>query len=188
MLKKFLFWQPKINFYHFLFQHRLGRFLLVLSNYLTWAYFFYLSMFLVQKDANIFWQLLLITISTELIEKYCKVKNFWRRPAFQSEHKLPRGLIKTWYTNGSFPSGHAIKATYFLLFILGNNIPSLSQFLIIVTPLLLFRVLVGFHYPIDMLGGVLIGGLSWAFVGHLIFPTSLVELARNLFHFFFFFM
>jgi membrane-associated phospholipid phosphatase len=52
--------------------------------------------------------------------------------------------------------------------------------------LLLFRVLAGFHYPIDVIGGILIGTLLWLITHQLIFPLFLVETVRTIFNFVFF--
>jgi membrane-associated phospholipid phosphatase len=80
---------------------------------------------------------------------------------FKKGLKTPPGLVKSWYNTGSFPSGHTIKSTFFFLFVLQYQVINPSFYLIIVLPLLLFRVLIGFHYPIDMFGGFVIGVILW---------------------------
>jgi len=77
---------------------------------------------------------------------------------------VPAGLVESWYETGSFPSGHTIKATYFFLFTLQYAVISPTIFLAVVIPLLTFRILVGFHYPVDMFGGAFIGFLLWFLV------------------------
>lgn len=96
-------------------------------------------------------------VIAELIEKFGKRNVIWKRPFFKRHSHTPPGLVESWYKTGSFPSGHTIKATFFFFLVLQFLILNPIIYLIVVVPLILFRVLVGFHYPIDILGGVVIG-------------------------------
>lgn len=179
--KSFLFWQPRRDWFKYISSTPNGNKILVFLNYIIWVYFAYISYLLVAKDANIFWQLFVATLLAELIEKYLKLKSFWKRPVHQNNHQLPNGLLKSWYQKGSFPSGHTIKAVYFLLFILQYQVHSPILFLIISLPLIFFRLFVGFHYPVDLIGGVFIGLIIWLLTFHLIFPAMLVALTAMVF-------
>lgn len=157
----FLFWQPKKDYLRLLSSSTFGKKLLIFLNYSIWLFFFYLSYLLIKTNFLIFWQLLLATIFAEFIERMIKKKIFWRRPMFLHHDLTPTGLVDKWYRSGAFPSGHTIKATFFLLLIIQYPVFSIPLFLAICLSLLFFRVLVGFHYPIDILGGILIGLLIW---------------------------
>ena len=162
MIKKsFLFWQPQTDYLRLLSASKIGRYLLIFLNYAIWLFFFYLSYLLIKNDFAIFWRLFFATLLAELIERFIKKKIFWRRPMFLRHDQTPPGLVDKWYRSGAFPSGHTIKAAFFFLFLLQFPVFPLNLFLIISLSLLFFRVLVGFHYPIDLLGGVLIGFLIW---------------------------
>lgn len=185
-LKKILFWQPKKDWLRWLEQSSLGKKALIFFNYIIWFFFFYISYLLIKKNANIFWQILIATIVGEGLERFLKNKIYWRRPLFNREDKTPSGLVDSWYKTGSFPSGHTIKAVYFLLFILQYQVFSIPLFLSIVSPLLIFRVIVGFHYPIDIIGGVIAGWLMWFLSKGIVFPIFLTEIIRTIFNFVFF--
>lgn len=180
-----LFWQPKTDFLRVLSSLKSGRVLLVFLNYAIWLFFFYLSVLLIKSNFNLFWQLFFATFLAEVIERVIKKKNFWRRPMFIRHDQTPVGLVDKWYQSGAFPSGHTIKATFFLLFLIQNPVLSLSLFLLISLSLLLFRVLVGFHYPIDILGGILIGFIIWLPIHLIILPASLNYFPQMIFNFLF---
>jgi len=156
-----LFWQPSRDYLRLLSSFSFGHIILIFLNYLIWIFFFYLSYLLVKFDIKIFWQLLLATILAESIERLIKKKIFWRRPMFVRHDLTPPGLVDKWYRSGAFPSGHTIKSVFFLLFLIQYPVLSLPIFACVVIPLLFFRVLIGFHYPIDILGGAIIGYLIW---------------------------
>lgn len=181
-LKNFLFWQPKNDLFKIISKIKYGNYILVFLNYIIWVYFFYVSFKLVSRETNIFWQLLVSTILSELIEKYLKIQCFWRRPVHDRNNTIPNGLIKSWYHKGSFPSGHTIKAAFFLLFILQYQVISPIQFLMITVPLLFFRLIVGFHYPVDIIGGSLIGFLIWMFTKNIMAFESMNEIIRVVFN------
>lgn len=184
--KAFLFWQPCQDWFKKISQIKHGNHCLVFLNYIIWVYFFYVSFKLINYRTNIFWQLLLATILSELIEKYLKVQPFWKRPVHDRHNIIPNGLLKSWYHKGSFPSGHAIKTIFFLLFILQYQVVSPIQFLIITLPLLFFRLLVGFHYPIDMIGGAIFGYIIWILTHQIIAPAAWTEIIRVIFQTVFF--
>ncbi|MCX6726507.1 MAG: phosphatase PAP2 family protein, partial [Candidatus Shapirobacteria bacterium] len=148
--KSILFWQSKFDFLKYLESFAIGKINLIIFNYAIWFFLFYLSFSLIKFNINIFWQILFATISAEIIERIIKSKVYWRRPMFARHDTTPVGLVDKWYKTGSFPSGHTIKAVFFFLFCLQYHIFLPIAFLAIVTPLLFFRILIGFHYPIDM--------------------------------------
>lgn len=180
--KNILFWQPKNDWFKKISNIKYGNYVLVFLNYIIWVYFFYVSFKLIAFQTNIFWQLFLATILSEVIEKYLKVQSFWKRPVHDRNNVIPNGLLKSWYHKGSFPSGHTIKTVFFLLFILQYQILSPVKFLIITIPLLFFRLFIGFHYPIDIFGGALIGYLIWLFTKQIVAPDSLNEIIRVIFN------
>lgn len=159
--KSILFWQPQKDYLRLLSSSSLGRPVLVFLNYAIWLFFFYISYLLVRVNFSIFWQLFFATLFAEIIERMIKKKIFWRRPMFLRHDATPPGLVDKWYRSGAFPSGHTIKAAIFLLFLIQYPVFSMPLFLIICFSLLFFRVLVGFHYPIDILGGLFIGYIIW---------------------------
>jgi len=184
--KSLLFWQPKTDYLELLKSTKLSRYFTVFLNYLIWGFLFLISFLLIKNKTNLFWQILVATIIAEIIEKIGKKKCLWKRPMTIRHDTVPPGLVQKWYQTGSFPSGHTIKAAYFFLFLLEHCVFNPIIFLCVTLPLLFFRVLVGFHYPIDMLGGAVIGIIIWLFVHNLIFPEFLINLTRLIFNIVFF--
>ena len=184
-MKSVFFWQPKHDFLKTMLKSRFGKKCLIIGNYLIWTFLFYISYRLIRFQTNIFWQILVATIIAEITERFIKSKVFWKRPLFERKDPLPPGLVKSWYMTGSFPSGHTTKACFFFLFILQYHIISPAIYLSVTIPLILFRVIVGFHYPIDLLGGLIIGIIAWYLVHQLTFPPVLVESIRPIFNFVF---
>lgn len=186
LIKKIFFWQPKTDLYQRISQAKYGNKFLIILNYIIWVFLFYVSYLLIRQDKNIFWQLFLATIISELIEKFLKTKSFWQRPLHTNHNVLPNGLLKSWYKKGSFPSGHAIKAIFFLIFILHTSILiSPILFLIIVTPLVLARIYLGLHYPIDVFGGIIIGLIIGYLVMQIQFPDFMINFITPIFNFIF---
>lgn len=182
----FLFWQPKTDYLRWFQENILGKKILIVLNYIIWLFFFYLSYLLIKHNTNVFWQILFATVIAEIIERFVKSKISWRRPMFNRKDKTPVGLVDSWYKAGSFPSGHTIKAVYFLFFIIQYGVFSPLTFVLLVVPLLFFRVIVGFHYPIDMVGGVFIGFLVWLSSCWITLPLFLTNIVKIIFNFIFF--
>ena len=180
-----LFWQPKRDYLK-IFDHSVfGEISLIICNYSIWVFFFIVSYLLIRYDINFFGRLFLATLTAELIERYLKKKKIWIRPMFNHRSTAPIGLVNAWYYSGSFPSGHTIKMIYFLLFIISTQVISVPLFLIVTIPLLTFRVLAGFHYPIDIIGGIIIGLILWFLSKDLIFPDFLNNFIQPIFNFVF---
>lgn len=176
-----LFWQPRQDYLRLLTSTIPGRIILVICNYAIWFFLFYISFSLIKFNVNIFWQILFATISAEIVEKVLKSKIYWKRPMFTRHDRTPPGLVDKWYQTGSFPSGHTIKAVFFLLFCLQYQVFNPVTFLAVVIPLLFFRVLIGFHYPIDMLGGLFIGLIIWFANSWYTFPSLINQLVKLIF-------
>lgn len=183
--RNLLFWQPRWDFLKIFSSSPIGKISLVVLNYLIWIFLFYISYLLIKNNPNVFGQILLATIFSEIIEKVLKQKVYWRRPMFVRHDETPTGLVDKWYQTGSFPSGHTIKATFFFLLLLQYPVFPLPIFVSITGLLLSFRVLVGFHYPIDILGGFGLGSLVWFSVQFLNFSESFNHLVRVIFNFVF---
>jgi undecaprenyl-diphosphatase len=184
---KLLFWQPTVDWFKVISQKKHGNFFLVFFNYFLWLFLFCVSYKLIKQDINLFWQLLFATIISEIIEKFLKKQVLWRRPIHLRDNCVPNGMIQSCYKHGSFPSGHSIKIAFFFVFLLQN--PSTFPLLpySIVTLFLAFsRVVLGLHYPIDLLGGFIIGGILGMSIGQVNFPIFLIEFIRPIFNFIFF--
>lgn len=184
--KNILFWQPKNDLLRWFQQTNFRKKSLVVLNYIIWFFFFFISYLLIKSKTNVFWQILFATIIAEFVERFVKKKVFWCRPMFEHKDKTPVGLVDSWYKTGSFPSGHTIKAVYFFLFILQYQIFSPYIYIIFVLPLLTFRVIVGFHYPIDMIGGILLGIIIWFLSQNIALSDNLNNIIEQLFNLVFF--
>lgn len=180
-----LFWQPKNDWLRWFQQTDYRKKFLIIFNYVIWLFFFFISFLLIKSGTNIFWQILFATIIAEIIERFVKKKVSWCRPMFENKDETPVGLVDSWYKTGSFPSGHTIKAVYFFLFILQYQIFSPFLYVIFVLPLLTFRVIVGFHYPIDMIGGILLGTVIWLLSRGIVMPENLTYIVGQIFNFIF---
>lgn len=185
-IKKFLFWQAKYDYLK-IFDHSIfGEIYLIILNYSIWLFFFFVSYLLIRQDINFFGRLFVATLIAETIERYLKKQKWWIRPMFNRRKTAPAGLVNNWYYSGSFPSGHTMKSIYFLMFIIFSQVISLPIFLSIVIPLLIFRVLVGFHYPIDIIGGFVFGLLLWFISKDLVFPEGFNSFIQTIFNYVFF--
>lgn len=185
-IKSILFWQPKKDYLCQLETTFFGKKTLIFLNYIIWIFFFFISYLLIKTNTNTFWQIFFATIIAEVIERFIKSKVYWCRPLFKRKDKTPIGLVDRWYKTGSFPSGHTIKAIYFLFFIIQYQVFSPTIFLVVILPLLTFRVIIGFHYPIDMIGGAIVGCLIWLSSKWIILPLFLTQIIRSVFNFVFF--
>ncbi len=182
-----LFWQPRTDWFKKISEHKNGSLFLICINYIIWVFLFYVSYLLIKNETNVFWQLFTATIIGEFLEKFLKIKSFWKRPMHLKNNIIPNGLLKSWYQKGSFPSGHAMKAAFFFMFVFQNpTIISPAGFTSIVLPLVLIRIFLGLHYPIDVLGGFILGFLIWLPVHFLVFPNFLINLVATVFNFVFF--
>ena len=180
-----LFWQPQFDLLRFSSRSRTGKIFVIVFNYAIWVFLFFVSYRLIKSDVNIFWQLLFATVIGEVVEKYGKSHALWRRPLYQRNDTTPTGLVDRWYKTGSFPSGHTIKVVFFLLFLIQYPVFPVSSFLFLVSPLILFRILAGFHYPLDVLGGAVIGAIIWSLTRNIFFPEYLTNIIHAIFNFFF---
>jgi undecaprenyl-diphosphatase len=186
LLNNLLFWQPSKDFLK-IFEHSVfGKICLIVLNYSIWIFFFIVSYFLIRHDINFFGRLFVITIIAEIIEKYFKKQKIWLRPMFKRRSTTPFGLVNKWYYSGSFPSGHTMKMVYFLLFVVSTQVFPVSLFLVFTLPLLTFRVIAGFHYPIDMVGGMFFGTILWFFSKGMIFPDYFNNFIQPIFNLIFF--
>lgn len=183
--RNLLFWQPKRDYLRLLNGTMVGKVTVIILNYIIWFYLFYLAYLLIRSNTNFFWQILVATVIGEVVEKYGKSHALWRRPLYSRNDATPAGLVDRWYKTGSFPSGHTIKATFFYLFIITSGIYSPLRYLITVVPLLTFRIVIGFHYPIDMLAGVVIGAVIWSVSSNIVAPDFLTQFVRVIFNFVF---
>ncbi|HEX8923275.1 MAG TPA: phosphatase PAP2 family protein [Patescibacteria group bacterium] len=179
------FWQPKKLYLNQILALEYGNMVMVLLNYFIWFFLLFISYLLVSRSANAFWQILLCTVVGEIIEKYGKKYGLWKRPIYALHQDAPPGLVSRWYATGSFPSGHTIKAAYFFLFVTQYGVMNPLVYLLVTLPLIIFRVLVGFHYPLDILGGLVIGWLLWLLTHGLVFPEFLNTIIIYLYHFVF---
>lgn len=183
---RILFWQPKIDWFKTISQKKFGAAFLVCLNYILWVFLFYVSYLLIKQNTNIFWQLFLATLISEIVEKFFKLKSFWPRPLHLRQNNIPNGMFKSWYQKGSFPSGHAIKIIFFLMFVIQTQIPlSPEIYLLITIPLALSRIILGLHYPIDLFGGAIFGFLIWIPISLIQFPVILLDFIRPIFNFIF---
>ncbi len=85
------------------------------------------------------------------------IKHFspWDRPFYQNGVQPPAWFGG--YSQGSFPSGHAIRSAIVLYFLWQEN-RKLFWFLLPGIILVnLGRILFSLHYPIDIIGGLILG-------------------------------
>jgi membrane-associated phospholipid phosphatase len=177
-----MFYQPQADLLSRLEQLPLGKPIILFLNYSIWIFLFFVSIILIRHDPTYFWVLFFCTLASELVERLFKQLHFWPRPLFKKRKSLPIGLVSSWYHTGSFPSGHTYKVTYFFLLVFFSGVMSPAIFLAISIPLILFRVAVGFHYPIDVLGGAILGTITWLLFHSLTLPTQILDITNLLFN------
>jgi len=181
-----LFWQPKTPYLQKILALEYGNMLMVLLNYQIWFFLLFMVFLLITKTPNSFLPIVICTIIGEYVEKFGKKHGPWKRPILAHHQEPPPGLVTRWYKSGSFPSGHTIKATFFFLFIIQYHVIHPLVYLVATVPLLIFRVFVGFHYPIDMIGGVFFGFLLWYFSHGIISPEVLNTFITSAYNFIFY--
>ena len=159
MFKKLLFWQPAKNFS----KNTLGRFLFFFFEWIVLASAIFLSgWFLLTNNYSqliLFWKMLIIS---EVIHSGGKLLSPWKRPFYKNGVKIPRRRIA--YSKGSFPSGHGLRVVILVYFLARE---SQVLFWIFAPSLILSvfsRVAFFLHYPIDIMGGALLGYLLVRFI------------------------
>lgn len=180
-----LFWQPRFDYLEHILKKKDGQFKIVFLNYLIWFFLLFVTYLLLNLQPSLFFTISISMIFAELIEKFGKKHALWRRPLFKRHQHTPPGLVDSWYKTGSFPSGHTIKATYFFLLVTQFLVINPIVYLIVTIPLIVFRVLAGFHYPIDVLGGMAIGWLIWHISLLIPSPVFFSDIISKLFSFIF---
>lgn len=154
----FLFWQPtdltKFPFSSYLFAPPSIYFF----NYLIWVAIISFGFFLFRKNPRKALLFFLLLLFGEILESILKKFSPWPRP-LPPNFSLPSLIIKANYQGGSFPSGHALKSGLLLSFLYQESVSkpiflTLAFFLLFS---LFFRVIIGFHYPIDIFGGFIFG-------------------------------
>ncbi len=146
----FLFWQPfqiAKNYYDVLY---------FFSYWYIWLIVVIISLFFLFKNTKkslfFLWMSLVIAQTIETVLKHFSP---WSRPFLELGSTPPNWL--TSYSQGSFPSGHAMKGIIVLYFLFLYN----KKIFILALPGVLImdytRIYFGLHYPIDILGGSIIG-------------------------------
>lgn len=143
-----LFWQPKGA--HFIW------WLFFFSHWFLWLVILGLICFWICRRR---WQslaaFLLLLLFSEFVEIFLKHFSPWSRP-FYNLHSHPPAWLGH-YSRGSFPSGHAIRSALILSFLWLINKPLFYIILLGVFWVNFGRVYFGLHYPIDILGGLILG-------------------------------
>lgn len=158
MFKKLLFWQPVgfspqgflVNLLSFIFEWIILASIIFLSGYL----FFTNNL----SQLVLFWKILLISEVVHQVGKFFS----WPRPFYKSGVGVPGRFVA--YSKGSFPSGHGLRAVIILYFLF---LESGLLFWIFTPPLVLSvisRVVFSLHYPIDIIGGAMLGYLLISFI------------------------
>lgn len=175
-----LFWQPPSDILSVLLTSSSGRFLYLLLDYFIWPFLVYISFLLVSFDPVTFWLILIAMALSVSIEYILKSILPWKRPISKTVNILPFGLEQRWALRGSFPSGHTAKTFVYFLFVVHYGVFSPLAFLLINIPLIISRVLLGFHYPIDIFGGLVSGWFTWLVVRQVTIPEQIVTPIRDI--------
>ncbi len=177
---KLFFWQPPFDMLSVLLASPGGRFLYLLLDYFIWPFLAYISFLLVTFDPGTFWLILLAMALSVSIEYVLKSILPWKRPISKTANILPFGLEQRWALRGSFPSGHTAKTFVSFLLIVQYGVFSPLVFLLINIPLIISRIFLGFHYPIDIIGGLASGWLTWLIVRQVTIPEQIVAPIRDI--------
>jgi undecaprenyl-diphosphatase len=103
------------------------------------------------------------------------IAHLWDRPRPFAAHPLATHLFAAPSTDPSFPSDHAAAAFAIAVAVLFFSRRAGAVFLAAATLIALSRVVVGLHYPSDVLAGAVVGAAAALFVMHL--GTAAVDLA-----------
>jgi len=106
------------------------------------------------------WGLLGLTILAVALADWSAMglKAVFDRPRPPVRYPEPETLLKTAH-DGSFPSGHAA-TSFAAATIMSFAFPRLAPFLFVLAALVAWsRVYVGVHYPLDIIGGAILGVL-----------------------------
>ncbi|HPD44841.1 MAG TPA: phosphatase PAP2 family protein [Candidatus Woesebacteria bacterium] len=181
--RRLLFWQPQKDYLKVFLTTKFLNYLLIFLNYFIWAFLFYIACLLVKNNFFSLGQILVALVISEIGERWIKSKVYWRRPFLNRHDSIPQGLVVNWYRTGSFPSGHTAKAVFFFFLVEHYGVFNPILYWLIIIPLLLFRVVVGFHYPIDLLGGMVIGLISYFFSLLIVLTPVVSNLIEKIFNF-----
>ena len=103
---------------------------------------------------TLFWKIL---VASEVIHQVGKFLSPWKRPFYENGKKAPLRSVP--YSKGSFPSGHGLRAVIILYFLALES----KVLLLVFAPALILsvfsRVVLSLHYPIDIVGGMILGYL-----------------------------
>lgn len=113
---------------------------------------------------KVFYILLLALLVNEIIASVIKIVFPKKRPDGQTYS----GLLEK-IDAGSFPSLHASRITlvYLTLFSNSDNIVIQVVFILVIVLVLFSRILLKKHFWIDVLGGLVIGGLIWLAISYI---------------------
>jgi undecaprenyl-diphosphatase len=103
------------------------------------------------------------------------IAHIWDRPRPFAAHPLATHLFATGSADPSFPSDHAAAAFAIAVAVLFFSRRAGASFLAAATLIALSRVVVGLHYPSDVLAGGAVGAAAALLVTHLGMPA--VDLA-----------
>ena len=133
-----------------------------LSEYMIFVMIAGLAFFVLLKKNRSRWQAALQALSAAfigraLIVSFIRVLFFRARPFVDN---IVTQLVSHTPLEGAFPSGHATVMFALAFSLLFVNIPWGIFYLVLAAASSISRVIVGVHFPLDIFGGMLVGGLS----------------------------